>query len=62
MTKSNPAGRVVKPGINWVFYHAATKEDAYAWYEELTGSPIKPGYEWIVFQDHDGSWCFRRHR
>lgn len=53
-------GRIVEPGINWVWYTADTREDAIAWYEELTGKPMP--YDWIVCNMPDGRHGFRRHR
>lgn len=54
-----PPNRAIVPGINWVWYYTDTREDAFAWFAELTGHPIKPGYEWIVCEDHEGRYGFR---
>jgi hypothetical protein len=29
--------RQVDPGINWIWYHTTTKEEAKEWFKELTG-------------------------
>ena len=52
--------RRIKGGINWVFYNTDTYEDACAWFTELTG--VSPKYDWVIFKDRDGSFCFRLHR
>lgn len=52
--------RKIKPGINWIWYHSDTKEEAEKWYKELTGNKEVP--DWMISQNRDGSWCFRIHR
>ena len=62
MAKVNAEVRKVEPGINWVWYITSSREDAFAWFSELTGSPVKPGYEWIVCEMEHGQFGFRLRR
>lgn len=51
--------RRITSGINWIFYHADTLEDAVAWFIELKG--VEP-YASTIWEDRDGTYCFRLHR
>lgn len=51
--------RTVDGGINWIWYHTDTKEDAEKWFEELTGR--KPVCSAEIFK-WEGRWAFRIHR
>lgn len=51
--------RKVQGGINWIWYITDTKEDAIAWFTELTGA--EP-YDWVVCDMRDGTYGFRIHR
>lgn len=61
-TTASAKGRTVESGINWVWYITDTRDDAFAWFAELTGKPIKPEYEWVVCNTHDGRYGFRLRR
>ena len=59
--------REIRGGINWVWYYTDTREDAEAWFRELTGSD--PGLRTIVEPatrepagEHDDKYGFRLHR
>lgn len=60
--------RYTVPGINWIWYHTDTKEEAEKWFEELTGA--KPKYDWIIQApvvrdspgEYDDKWGFRIHK
>lgn len=61
------AMREISGGINWVWYYTGTREDAEAWFRELTGSD--PGPRTIVGPitrdpagEHDDKYGFRLHR
>lgn len=53
-------------GINWIWYHTDTKEDAINWFTELTG--VKP-YDFTIVEpvtrspkgEHDHLYGFRIH-
>jgi len=57
--------RVIQPVINWTWFYTDTKEDAIAWFEELTG--VAPKYDWIIMDPvvrdqpglHDHMYSFR---
>lgn len=50
--------RRIEFGINWVFYHTDTREDAREWFKELKGKDLP---EWMLFETPN-SICFRLHR
>jgi hypothetical protein len=59
--------REVVGGINWVWYHTDTREEAEAWFKELTGSEPTPGtVVGPVTREpagkHDDKYGFRLHR
>ena len=61
------AMREVVGGINWVWYHTDTREEAEAWFRELTGSDPGPGtiVEPVTREPagkHDDKYGFRLHR
>ena len=60
MAKATAEGRKIEPGVNWIWYTANTREDAIAWFTELTGSPMT--YDWIVSEMRDGRHGFRLRR
>lgn len=53
-------GRIIEPGINWVWYVTDSREDAEAWYEELFGAKLR--YEWLICEVRSGRFGFRLHR
>lgn len=59
--------RYVAGGINWIWYHTDTREEAVEWYKELTG--VEPEDYCIVnlvtrtpSAEHDYKYGFRIHR
>lgn len=54
--------KTIKPGINWTWYKADSKEEAEEYYIEVTGGP--PKYKDEIYsnlEDRDGKWSFRIH-
>jgi hypothetical protein len=58
-TQVSTKGRQVSPGCNCVWHITDTREDAIAWFFEITGT--KPTYDWLISEMNDGRYGFRIH-